>query len=120
MSALGAVYHLEGRQAIVRGLPWAFTFTRLAGKAKAPVDLTGCAARLVFFDAADPAVVQSYTTGAEITLGGPAGTVAIALTEAATAAIERYARPAYRLYMTDALGKESLFMRGRLGIVDEN
>lgn len=118
MAALGSVYNLDGRHSIVRGLPWSFSFTRRAGKAKAPVDLTGCAARLVVFDTTDPATVQQFV--AEITLGGTAGTVNIDLTDAATALVQDFRRPAYRLYMTDALGKESLFLRGRLGIVDEN
>jgi len=51
-------------------------------------------------------------------LGGSAGTVAIALDETETADVPD--RALYRFYLTDALGKETLLLRGRLGVIMED
>lgn len=122
MSAVGARFDLLGPHALVRGLPWSLNFTRLAGAQKTPVDLTGCSARLVITGLLEttepPAPLEFTTTGGNITLGGVLGTVAIALDETDTADVPD--RALYRFYLTDALGKETLLLRGRLGVVMED
>ena len=122
MSAVGARFDLVGPHALVRGLPWSLNFTRLAGAQKTPVDLTGCSARLVItglLETTEPPVPLEFTTtGGHIALGGALGTVAIALDETDTADIPD--RALYRFYLTDALGKESLLLRGRLGVIMED
>lgn len=116
---LGARFDLLGRYAMVKGLPWSFAFTRKAGPQKTPVDLTGCSARLVIFDLLDAAVLplEFSTVSGHITLGGVLGTVTIDLDDAETALTAE--RASYRLYFTDALGRETLLLRGRLGLIEE-
>lgn len=120
--SLGAKFDLLGPHALVRGLPWSLTFTRLSGPQKTPVDLTGCSARLVItglLETAEPPTPLEFTTaGGKITLGGALGTFAIALDETDTADVPD--RALYRFYLTDALGKESLLLRGRLGVLMED
>lgn len=119
---LGAKFDLTGPYSLVRGLPWSLAFTRKAGAQQAPVDLTGCAARLVISGLLEttepPAPLEFSTTSGHITLGGALGTVAIALDEDDTADIPD--RALYRLYLSDALGKETLLLRGRLGVLLED
>ena len=118
MSALGAVLDLVGPYAIVKGLPWAFKFTRKAGPGKVPVDLTGATARLEIHDllAGGPPVEFSTASG-HIVLGGAAGTVDVALTAGETLLAAQRAR--YRLYLTPAGGREQLLLRGRLGLLED-
>ena len=122
MRALGLKFDLVGCYSLVKGLPWSFAFTRRAGAQKTPVDLTGCSARLVIvglLEAAEPPEPLEFsTTGGHIALGGAAGTVAIDLDEDDTADIPD--RALYRFYLTDALGKETLLLRGRLGVIEES
>lgn len=119
--SLGLKFDLVGPYTIVKGLPWSLKFTRRTGAGKTPVNLTGCAARLVVVDLlpatppADP--LEFSTTSGHIALGGAAGTVDIELDETDTALTAQ--RAAYRLYMADALGKETLLLRGRLGLLEE-
>lgn len=122
-AALGARFDLVGKYAMVKGLPWSLAFTRKAGAAKVPVDLTGCSARLVIVDllaAAAPETLppEFSTASGHIALGGAAGTVTITLDEEDTAL--DYERASYRLYLTDALGVETLLLRGRLALVEED
>lgn len=118
---LGAKFDLLGPHALVRGLPWSLNFTRLAGAQKTPVDLTGCAARLVItglLETAEPPEPLEFSTASgHIVLGGVLGTVAIDLDEEDTAEIPD--RALYRFYLADALGKETLLLRGRLGVLLE-
>ncbi len=118
--ALGPRFDLVGPHTMVKGLPWSFRFTRRAGPAKTPVDLTGCSARLVIFDLLDPAAppLVFTTASGHIVLGGIAGTVAIDLDETDTALAAE--RASYRLYLTDSLGVETLLLRGRLGLLEES
>ena len=122
MRALGLKFDFVGCYWLVKGLPWSFAFTRRAGAQKTPVDLTGCSARLVIvglLEAAEPPEPLEFsTTGGHIALGGAAGTVAIDLDEDDTADIPD--RALYRFYLTDALGKETLLLRGRLGVIEES
>jgi hypothetical protein len=122
MRALGLKFDLVGCYSLVKGLPWSFAFTRRAGAQKIPVDLTGCGARLVVVGlletAEPPEPLEFSTTGGHIALGGAAGTVAIALDDDDTADIPD--RALYRFYLTDALGRETLLLRGRLGVIEES
>lgn len=122
MRALGLKFDLVGCYSLVKGLPWSFAFTRRAGAQKTPVDLTGCSARLVITDlladAAPETPLEFTTLSGHIVLGGVAGTVAITLDETDTALAAE--RASYRLYFTDSLGRESLLLRGRLGLVEED
>lgn len=119
---LGAKFDLVGPYSLVRGLPWSLGFTRKAGAQKTPVDLTGCAARLVISGLLEttepPAPLEFSTTSGHIALGGVLGTVAIDLDETDTADIPD--RALYRFYLADALGKETLLLRGRLGVLLED
>ena len=58
------------------------------------------------------------TVSGHIVLGGVAGTVAIDLDETDTALAAE--RASYRLYFTDSLGIETLLLRGRLGLLEED
>ena len=120
--ALGVKFDLVDSYTMVKGLPWSFRFTRLAGPLKTPVDLTGCSARLVIFDLLDTTVplvpLVFSTVSGHILLGGVAGTVAIDLDETDTALAAE--RASYRLYFTDSLGVETLLLRGRLGLLEED
>jgi hypothetical protein len=120
--ALGPKFDLLGPYSIVKGLPWSLEFTRKAGPAKTPVDLTGCSARLVITDlladAAPETPLEFTTLSGHIVLGGALGTVAIDLDETDTLlAVER---ASYRFYFTDSTGRESLLLRGRLGLVEDD
>jgi len=120
MSALGAKFDLVGDYAMVKGLPWSLRFTRYAGPAKTPVNLTGCSARLVIFNLLDAAALPLAfsTVSGHIVLGGMLGTVAIDLDGETTALASE--RATYRLYFTDSLGVETLLLRGRLGLLEED
>lgn len=120
MSALGVRFDLVGDDAMVKGLPWSLRFTRRIKATMAPIDLTGCAARLVItnpLDAAATPLVFSTVSG-HIVLGGVAGTVDIDLDETDTTIAAT--RLNYRLYFTDSLGLEKLLMRGQLALVEED
>ena len=122
MPALGAKFDLVGPYAMVKGLPWSLKFTRKSGPLKTPVNLTGCSARFVITDllalSAPVTPLEFTTVSGHITLGGALGTVEIALDDVETAlALER---ASYRLYLTDSLGVESLLLRGRLALVEED
>lgn len=113
-----AVFDLVGQHAIEKGLPWQLRFTRYAGPAKTPVDLTGLSARLEIFDALVPGapILTLRDTTGDITLGGMAGTVAADLSGAASAAITaKHLR--YRLFFVVG-GVDHLYMRGRLGLLE--
>jgi hypothetical protein len=116
---LGAKFDLVGDYAMVKGLPWSLRLTRRAGPAKTPVDLSGCTARLVITDLLDAAAAPlEFSTGSgHVVLGGVAGTVAIDLPGTVTGLAAQRAR--YRLYLVDALGVESLLLRGRLALVED-
>lgn len=114
---IGAKFDLVGPYAMVKGLPWSFELTRKAGGQ--PLDLTGCAARLVIIDVLDPTApaLEFSTASGHIVLGGAAGTITIELPETLTAFAATRVR--YRLYFTDSLGREGLLLRGRLGILED-
>ncbi len=120
MSALGAKFDLVGDYAIVKGLPWSFRFTRYAGPLKTPVNLTGCSARLVIFNLLGAAALPLAfsTVSGHIVLGGALGTVAIDLDGETT--VLAAGRATYRLYFTNSLGIETLLLRGRLGLLEED
>ncbi len=113
------VFDLVGKYAIEKGLPWTFRCTRFSGPAKTPVDLTGSAARFEIFDATSNATLGVLTsTDGDVVLGGPAGTVVCNLSAAASLSWEaRYLR--YRFVFTDSQGSERVYLRGRLGLVDD-
>lgn len=114
------VFDLVGKHAIEKGLPWTFRCARYAGPAKTPVDLTGSSARLEIYDSMSGALIASLSSeSGEIVLGGPAGTVLVTLAGAVSAAwTASYLR--YRFIFTDSLAVERIFLRGRLGLVDES
>ena len=120
MAALGARYDLRDQNAMVKGLPWHLGYTHKAGPQKAPVDLTGCSARLVIDNPLDAAQAPAEfsTASGHIVLGGATGRVDIDLDETDTLLGGTRAR--YRLYLTDALGKTRLLLRGALALVEEN
>lgn len=113
------VFDLVGKYAIEKGLPWSFRCTRYAGPARTPVDLTGLVARLDIFDALAPGapILSVGSASGEIVLGGPAGTVDIALSGAQTRTITA-THLRYRLTFIDALFVERIYLRGRLGLLD--
>lgn len=115
MNALGFLLDLVGQRSVVAGLPWAFEFTWKAGAARTPVDLTGCSGRWEVFDG-----VNSATSPLELNaaLGGISGTVGLALTAPQATLVAAFERPVYRLFLTDAVGRERLFMRGALGVLE--
>lgn len=116
------VFDLVGkRYSIEKGQPWNFRFSRFAGPGKTPIDLTGCAARLEIFDAfaggsAEPIVVASSGTG-EITIGAISGVTSIDLAAAVTGSINA-TNGRYKIYFTDSHGNDRLFLRGRLGFIE--
>ena len=110
------VFDLVGKYAIEKGLPWTF---RYAGPAKTPVDLTGSSARLEIFDSLNGQLIASPSSGAgEIALGGAAGTVFVSLL-GSVSAVWTATHLRYRFIFTDAQGVDRIFLRGRLGLVDD-
>jgi hypothetical protein len=75
--------------AIDRGATFEFNARYDAGQPPAPVDLTGCTARMQVRQSVEsPEVLLELSTeNARITLGGPAGTITLAITATDTAAI---------------------------------
>lgn len=112
-------FDLVGRNALRKGLPWSFRLRRLQ-PGKTPVDLTGCAARMEIYDALaprtqSPLVTLSSATG-EIVLGGAAGTLVAMLGSITSTWSARNLR--YRLFFTDSLGIDGLYLYGRLAFMD--
>lgn len=112
-------FDLVGPHAIEKGFPWSFRFARLQPD-RTPVDLTGCAAELVLYDATAPDAppMRFSTASGHIVLGGAAGTVAVRLTDAETRAIPD-AHSRYRLIFTDAAGDADLYFRGRVAYLED-
>jgi hypothetical protein len=119
---MSANLDLTGAYAITRGFPWALPLTRLQPvRPRTPVDLTGMTARFEIFDTLAqrrPPWVFSTDSG-HITLGGATGAVDITLAAADTRSI-RATACRYRLLFTDSLGDESVFLRGRLAVLEAN
>jgi len=112
-------FDLIGKYAIEKGLPWSFRCARFTGRAKTPVDLTGSSARLEIYNALTGELVATLDDSAgDIVLGGPAGTVDVALAAQVSAGWSA-THLRYRFFFTDSLGVERLFMRGRLGLVED-
>ncbi len=113
------VFDLVGKHAIEKGFPWSFVFTRYAGPAKTPVDLTGLSCRLDVFDALSasttPLLSVSSASG-QIVLGGASGRTEIDLTEQQTTFATKSLR--YRIVFTEAGGRQHPYLHGRLGIVE--
>lgn len=74
---------------ILQGETFSRVFTWNAGEPPAPVDLTGCQARMqVRAQVASPDVLLELSTAnGRIVLGGPAGTIALQLSATDTAAL---------------------------------
>jgi hypothetical protein len=116
-AVLARQYDLLGDCAVVRGLPWSLFFTRRQHD-RAPIDLTGCAARLEVFDTRRPRAPWVFsTTSGHITLGGDAGTVDIALSGEDTAQI-RTTAARYRIVFTDSQQHDAIYLRGRLAVLE--
>lgn len=115
------VFDLVGKYAIEKGLPWSFRCTRKAGPSKTPVDLTGLAARLDIYDALQPGlpILSVDTVSGGVVLGGSDGSIVANLSAAATRAITA-PHLRYRLILIDANAVEQGFMRGRLGVIEED
>lgn len=118
------VFDLVGKYAIEKGLPWSFRCTRKAGPSKTPVDLSGLTARLDIYDALQPgppilSVGTIGTISGGIVLGGVDGSIAASLAAAATSAMSA-THLRYRLILIDANAVEQGFMRGRLGVIEED
>lgn len=113
MAAAGKKFDLLDSHAVVCGLPWSFSFKRLAGPEKRPVDLTGCACQLQIFDALDSA--RAVVVNA--TLGGPAGTVSISLSAQQTNLLRDFGAARYRIFFTDAGGNSQLLLRGKIAVM---
>lgn len=112
-------FDLIGKYAIEKGLPWSFRCARFAGRAKTPVDLTGSSARLEIYNALTGELITTLDDASgDIVLGGAAGTVEVALA-AQVSATWSATNLRYRFFFTDSLGVDRLFMRGRLGLVDD-
>ena len=113
MSAAGKKFDLLDSHAVVCGLPWSFSFKRLAGPAKAPVDLSGCTCELRIIDALDQARLVAVTA----TLGGVLGTATFSLSEQQTRLIGQFGAARYRVFFTDAAGTRQLLLRGKIAVV---
>ncbi len=85
-------------------------------------DLTGYTARMKVrqtVGAADPPLLSLATGGTGITLGGAAGTVAIAVTNAQTAALTFTSPGVYDLELIDGVGKVAAVIYGSIGLRKE-
>lgn len=111
-------FDLVGPYAIEKGFPWELFFTRLQPD-RTPVDLTGCSAEFLLFDATKPDAppLRFSTASGHVALGGPAGTVAIRLGDTDTRSISA-AHSRYRLVFTDAAGIDDLYFRGRVAYLE--
>lgn len=113
------VFDLLGKHAIEKGFPWSLAFTRYAGPAKTPVDLTGLQCRLDIYDALSPSnvpILSGSTVSGEIVMGGASGRVEIDLSEQQTFITARSLR--YRLVFIDAQGRQRPYLHGRIGLVE--
>lgn len=82
----------------------------------APVDLTGWTARMqIRRTPSGPDLLLSLTQAAGLTLGGTAGTVAITITAAQTAALPT-GEQVYALDLIDGAGRVYKLLRGRLTV----
>lgn len=110
----GAKFDLVGDFSIIRGLPWTFRYERTQPPGR-PIDLTGCAAEILLLSLSDP-TAPAITYPA--TIVAAEGLTQFDLDEADTQAIPLgYGR--YRIYTTNSLGVRSLYMRGRVAVLDE-
>ena len=110
------VFDLIGKHAIEKGFPWSFIFTRYAGPAKTPVDLTGLKCELDIYDALSLAapILSVSTDSGEVVLGGAGGRVEINLSDQQTLLSATSLR--YRVVFADVSGRKYPFLHGRLGI----
>jgi len=107
-------FDLIGGYAIERGFAWSFGFRRLQ-RNRHPVDLTSLTARLEIFNTQrERGTPLSYPT--ETTLGAD-GWVTFRLTGTETRAIAATAGR-YRIIFRGASGEETVFLRGRLAILE--
>lgn len=116
MAAKPFKYRIE----IVQGATLRDTVTWRAGEPSAPVDLTGCTARMQVRDKiASPTVLLELTTeNGGISLGGTAGTVTLYLDDEATAAIT-WTAGVYDLEIVLADGDVRRFLAGVVVVLPE-
>lgn len=77
------------------------------------VNLTGYTARLQVRDRVGGEVLLDLSTGDGITLGGPAGTIALAISAVDTAAL-RFSQAVYDLELTSAGDEVTRLMQGKV------
>ena len=113
-------FDLLAPYAITRGFPWKLALTRLQSRTpRVPVDLTGMTARLEIYDTQHcrrPPWTFDSATG-HIALVGATGEVDIRLSAADTQGIAATACR-YRIVFAGAAGAESIFLRGRLAVLE--
>jgi hypothetical protein len=99
-----------------RGADWTQSFTWSYGDTSTPVDLSGAACRFTIRNSPDTVngtTLLALTAGSGVTLGGAAGTVAIALTKAQSAAIPR-GTYWYDCYVDFAVGTTTRLLTGQM------
>jgi hypothetical protein len=109
-----AVFDLIGQHAITRGCAWRFVFRRQQAN-RIPVDLTGLTARLEVFDTQKARQAPSVFAS-EGTLGAD-GEVVFDLTGDQTRSI-RATAARYRILFVDSAGEATVFLRGRLALLE--
>lgn len=105
---------------VEQGATFEQTITWKAGQPAAPVDITGCTARMHArerLDEATPLLTMTTENGA-ITLGGAAGTIALALTATETAAIT-WTRGVYDLEIVYPDGRVRRLLTGKITVSPE-
>lgn len=105
------------RLSIVQGEDFHKRFTWQAGTPAAPVDLTGCSARMQVRSQVDsPNVLLAlHTDDGSLTLGGAAGTVDMDLGNAATAAIT-WPAAVYDLEIVFPSGQVRRLLKGQVAV----
>jgi hypothetical protein len=97
-----------------QGATWDRTFTATIDAA--PINLTGYSAAMQVRDAADGATaLVSLTSGAGITLGGAAGTIAVTISSTVTAAIVAGSY-SYDLEITSGGGVVTRLLQGAFNV----
>jgi hypothetical protein len=117
-----AEFDLIGKYAVTRGFPWSLPLMRLqSAKPRVPLDLTGMQARFEIYGTSrhhHRLPWEFSTATGHIHLGGAQGTVDIRLGPSDTELI-RSTACRYRLIFTDSLGDESILLRGRLAVLED-
>ncbi|MDR3352771.1 MAG: hypothetical protein LBO00_07225 [Zoogloeaceae bacterium] len=116
-------FNLIGGYAIRKGFHWSIQMARLVTRLpRVMVDLSGMQCRMEIYDTRHPRkppLTYSTQTG-HIVLSGAAGTIEINIPAADTALLDPNTAGRYRLIFVDSLGREGVYVGGRIAILESD